>query len=207
MKKIMILLVIITTIFLGCDDSKHLKYKGIEINGKLPEFVSNLEKLGFEKVFENGSECMMNFERTTVIVQFSKGDKGVYKVTEMFPPDESDMEWDSRKQKFNLTWSASKKKYNSVKKKTTAKYGKPSFSVFGFDTPYTEGDGREFDAIRKGKCMYLSGWRLSNGELLLGFHPDFYFTTLTYNDRLNSEKYGVGEIITPEMLEKVQKNN
>lgn len=58
----------------------------------------------------------------------------------------------------DVQFSATEAGYEEVKKGLREAYGKPTLDVAEFEVPYARGDGREIEAIKKGKATFITGW-------------------------------------------------
>ena len=154
---------------------EHLTFNGVPINGTLEEFVQKLESKGFKLVEYMGSNAVMKGDfagnSATLFILGSKKTKTVWKVAAQFADKDS--------------WSDLKSQYNSYKDMYTQKYGKPSDHFEFFSKPYYEGDGYELQALRKGKCNYISFYNIANGTICVELSKSECLQ-LGYEDKINT---------------------
>jgi len=174
MKKILYIILLLLFSFSTFAQSEHLKFRDIELNGSITDFIQKLEKLGYS-VKTNLNDIYLlegDFIGKTceVIVVSSKKTKTVWKVKVNLPEGKS--------------WYSLKSEYNSVKEQLTKKYGKPKDTYEFFSKPYYEGDGYELQALKKDKCTYYSYWEFENGIISLDMSTDCNLS-INYEDKIN----------------------
>ncbi|CAA9324281.1 MAG: hypothetical protein AVDCRST_MAG11-2151 [uncultured Gemmatimonadaceae bacterium] len=59
---------------------------------------------------------------------------------------------------------AARATYAKMRDAMTRKYGRPEYSVEEYDRPYRAGDGREDEAVKKGKARIVTVWRAGQGS-------------------------------------------
>jgi len=169
-------------IFLSCNNGKHLKFNGIEIDGNITKFISKMEKKGYTNIGMEGNnyamsgifcdeECIIEIETTK-----KTNPEVVYAVTVMFPP------------KYN--WDNLKSDYNSIKKNISKKYKAEGKSLETFISPYYEGDRSELMALATSHCIYMTTWSLKNGAIILMITTERRIL-LAYSDKINITLDGV----------------
>jgi len=153
-----------------------MKFRDIEIDGKLNEFVSKMKGLGYTFIenYKNTAIMEGNFigKECRIFILSTPKTKTVWKVAVFLPKESS--------------WRSLKSEYNSVKEQITQKYGKPTKSFNFFSSPYYEGDGYELQAIKNEKCTYYSYWNSENGAITLKISTDCEII-IGYEDDTNSE--------------------
>ena len=170
------LLLFIPTVSFG--QNEHIKFRDIELNGTILNFVAELKKLNY-------SISDVDYEGTTIVMKgkFIGRDceliilstaktKTVWKVAVYF--------------KKSNNWLSLKSDYIALKESLNDKYGKPYKSIESFSNPYYEGDGNELQAIKKEKCTYATFWRTYEGYVKLHITP-FCQIAISYEDKINSK--------------------
>lgn len=175
MKKMLFsLLVILMSV--NAFSQEHLEFNGVPIDGKIETFVQKLESKGYKLVEYMGSNAVMKGDfagnSATLFILGSKKTKTVWKVAAQFADKDS--------------WSDLKSQYKDYKKLYTQKYGEPSDHFEFFSKPYYEGDGYELQALRKGKCNFISFYTLDAGTICVELSKSECLQ-LGYEDKINSE--------------------
>ena len=165
------------------DDSEHLDFKGIAINGMAYDFANALANKGFvivdssidnnfyvlEGMFAGIADCR-------VLLQNSAITNSLVSVSVIFPKNDH--------------WYSLKAQYLEIKNKLVNKYGKPDQDYAYFENPYEEGDGYEMTAISIGKITYMASFITEKGKLILsiiGTESSDGQVAIMYSDKLNSE--------------------
>lgn len=178
MKKVLFLLIgFVITLSSFAQESQHLEFKGIPLDGKLSDFVSKLSNEGFAfKEYARDYVAVMegNFagNYATIYILATPKSKTVWKVTVNYNKKES--------------WSSLKSDYSDMKGLYTKKYGDPETHYEFFSKPYYEGDGYELQALRKEKCHYISFYKLSLGAATVEI-SQFCHIQISYEDKINYE--------------------
>ena len=166
-----------TIVMISEEESDHLFFKGVPIDGSLEEYVARMKYAGFEYI---GTQ-----EDGTAILQ---GDFAGFKacligVAVLFPERDG--------------WASLEGDYNSLKALLTEKYGKPSECVEEFLGLYsrelgsnTEGD--KLMALKTDACTWRAVYRVPKGriELSVENHGGMIGESrvvLRYYDKINSE--------------------
>lgn len=176
MKKILFLLIgFIIALPSFAQESQHLEFKGIPLDGKLSDFVSKLSKEGFTfKEYARDYVAVMegNFagNNATIYILSTQKSKIVWKVAVNYDKKES--------------WSSLKSDYYNMKELFTKKYGDTNKHYEFFSKPYYEGDGYELQALRKEKCHYISFYDLPLGKALVEI-SQFGHIQIGYEDNIN----------------------
>lgn len=165
------------------DTTKHMTFKGVPIDGTLNEYVSKMKQSGFTLIGTEDGVAMLKgdfaaYKGCVIGVATLKGKDLVSKITVIFPEQE--------------TWSSLSSNYYNLKELLTEKYGEPSEIVEKFDT-YSEPDdnGDRMHAVKMDNCKYYTTYELKNGSIQISIdHQNVMscFVTLTYFDKINSEK-------------------
>nr|DAI83728.1 MAG TPA: hypothetical protein [Caudoviricetes sp.] len=177
MKKVLFLTIcFLMAISSFAQESQHLEFKGVPLDGKLSDFVSKLEKKSFVlKEYARDYVAVMkgNFagDYVTIYVFATPKSKIVWKVAVNYNEKES--------------WSSLKSDYTDMKELFTKKYGKPTEHYEFFSKPYYEGDGYELQALRKEKCHYISFYKLPLGSVAVEI-SQFGHIQIGYEDGVNN---------------------
>lgn len=159
--------------------TQHLKFMGIDINGRCDEFVQNLKTKGFKRVTEKNDRIFLSGTfagqiNCMVSVIFLPSKQTVLAVEVYFPPQ--------------TFWPTMVKEYMQYKKFLTKKYGEPAITPHK-DEFIPNGVGN----ISSNTNHYVTKYKLANGDILLSFNvgPDDsvkgYCTTITYSDKQNAK--------------------
>lgn len=182
MKKIIFLVGLLFT-FLNSfsqeiQEAEHMTFKGIPINGKLSDFVSEMKNKGFtfgEHVVKDDIVIMSGDfagKPAVIYILATPESKTVWKVGVFY--DKQD------------TWLSLKLDYLQVKDVYSKKYGEPDYEKEYFFKPYYEGDGYELQAIKAGKCIYYSSMKTDTGSISIQINK-LCEIQISYEDKLNSE--------------------
>ena len=158
-------------------ESQHLEFKGVPLDGKLSSFVSKLEKKSFTfKEYARDYVAVMKggfaVDYVTIYIFATPKSKIVWKVAVNYNEKES--------------WSSLKSDYYDMKELFTKKYGEPNKHYEFFSKPYYEGDGYELQALRKEKCHYISFYDLPVGSVVVEI-SQFGHIQIGYEDNINYE--------------------
>ncbi len=184
MKKILLsLFLVLTTLISFAQNTDHLTFKGVPIDGTLDEYVSKMKKSGFSHLGTEDGTAMLNgdfagYKNCHIGVSTLKQKDLVHKIAVIFPDKE--------------TWSTLSGNYFDLKKMLTEKYGKPSDVVEKFDGySQPKDDNSKMYEVKFDRCKYYSIWETENGEIQLSIEHNSVtscFVRLGYFDRINSEK-------------------
>lgn len=164
------------------DSEKHLKFKGVPIDGTLNEYVSKMKTHDFTLIETEDGVAMLKgdfaaYKNCFLGVATLKQTDLVSKVTVIFPSSD--------------TWSSLSSNYYNLKELLTEKYGEPSEIVEKFDN-YSEpqSDNSNMHEVGMNRYKYYTTYEMKNGSIQLSIGNDGAFTsfvTLSYNDKINSE--------------------
>ena len=180
MKKLLVVLVLIIFFFVSCKNEKHFEFQNIEMKGTVSEFVSKLGKLGFE-FNKIDNVFMLNgrfLHKDCAIMIIQKENEDISQLSVYSIPD-----------KRNLTWDIIREHYYYVQDELIKLYGKPTYSTYGFDKPYSEQNW--YDGIKNRACGYYSFWELNNGSIFVFINPDNIcppVPCIIYSDKINCKK-------------------
>ena len=177
----LVVLAISSCIF--CSAQEHLKFKGIPIDGTLKEFTAKLQQEGYKVTFTNdeGYGCVLKgsfagFSDCKILVIATETSHIVWKVVVKFPEQTS--------------WYSLKSRFDDYKTSMAQKYGEPSGDYHFFSKPYYEGDGYEFQALKKDKCNYAAFFDVPEGGIIVEIQSVEYNSgcvAITYEDKKNAE--------------------
>ena len=180
MQKLLSLFVTLTVcLSIYAQESAHLTFKGIPIDGTLQAYVQKLKNAGFSfsKYSDSGNMAFLNGTFTgkpvEVIVVASPKTKTVWKVSVYYPEQ--------------VSWYSIKTDYYDLVASLTQKYGNPTDHYEFFMDPYYEGDGYEMQAVRMEKCHFISAFESSKGVISCEISK-YEQLKVSYEDSLNSSK-------------------
>ncbi len=156
MKKcILFLFVLLTTALMA---QQNLTFKGIEIDGPIDKFVSELEEEGFERVREEEGVVVMmgdfaGYSNCEVAVISSENDGVVDAVGVMFHKREE--------------WSVIEEDYNSLKSMLTVKYGRPFPVIEEFHGRTFDDNKIKFSFLTSERCKWMSIYDMDRGRIEL----------------------------------------
>lgn len=143
-------LVFVTFVSYGqnVESEKHLEFMGVEIDGKLKDFVSKFKKKGFKLVSIDETSATMEGKFTgedvKIFVYSTPKTKTVHTVAVNYA---------------NLvfvTWDLLETKYMSMKNILKKKYGEPFFEKEEFLDSNVEGSSEKLYELKEGRCEYKS---------------------------------------------------
>ena len=185
MKKILISIIVILTpmiSFAQNQQSQHLSFKGVPIDGTLNGYVAKMKQSGFTTLSIKNDVAMLKgdfagYKDCVVYVATLKEKDLVSKITVIFPEHD--------------TWSSLEDNYLSLKAMLTEKYGEPSESVEEFST-YSEpkNDYYKIHAVKFDEYKYFTTFETIKGSIQLSIEHDGVescFAMLSYYDKINSD--------------------
>jgi hypothetical protein len=186
MKKIIatlsFLMILISSSF--AQNSEHLKFKGVPIDGTLNEYVSKMKQAGFvlegtgngivmlSGEFAGYSDCIVG------VKTLQKLDL-VHEIVVLFPSQDK--------------WAGLSYDYKRLKAMLTKKYGEPDKCMEKFNAPsyMIEDDNDKMREVVMNNCKYYSTYNTDNGSITLTISNDGYElgcrVKLFYTDKINSE--------------------
>ena len=186
MKKIIItlsfLMILISSSF--AQNSEHLKFKGVPIDGTLNEYVSKMKQAGFVlEGTEDGIALLSGefagYSDCIVGVQTLQKLNLVHEIVVLFPSQDK--------------WSGLSYDYERLKTMLTKKYGEPDECMEKFNAPSfaTSDDNGKMSQVKMNNCKYHSTYNTDNGSITLTISNDGYEfgcrVKLFYTDKINSE--------------------
>lgn len=150
-------LIMATSMGLNAQEAKsHLCFKGVPITGRATNVIKKLQARGYI-LKENDDDVFLMTgkfanEKCEIYIFTTAISKEVYQIGVIF--NES------------LNWKSLKDDYLKLKKLLKEKYDLSS-SIERFSEPYYDGDGHELTALKLGKGMYGSRFKVDNGSIFL----------------------------------------
>lgn len=162
---------------LAMDNSTHLKFKGVPIDGTLNKFVSRMESEGFERAGRKDDTVILKgdfagFKNCIVYVNTLDNKDLVSKISVAFPAQEK--------------WEYLYGNYKSMKDLLTEKYGEPSECIEM--TKYKDDD--MMFALKYENAKYETTFKTDKGNITLWIEPDEYYSCsvmLSYKDKENGK--------------------
>lgn len=163
-------------------NSNHLKFKGVPIDGTLNKFVSRMIRFGFEVIDKDKGTAVLNgdfsgFKDCTIYVYTLDEQDLVSTITVAFPIREQ--------------WNTLYKDYSSLKSLLTEKYGNPSKCTEQFQNEYgfKLDDHDKFYKVWADGCEYRTCFSTAKGDITLSItHKQTNcFVALEYQDKINVE--------------------
>ena len=177
MRKILLLILCCFTMCVIAQETKHLEFKGVPMEGNVFSFADKLVEKGFKweeplegYIFMTGR--FMEREVGVLIMGTSKTNT-IWKIVVI-----TDEEF--------TTWYRLKSKYTEYTRLFTKKYGMPTAHFEFFSSPYYEGDGYELQGFRENKGNYASFYESSKGTITVQINNKCHIE-FNYEDKINVE--------------------
>ncbi len=184
MKKAILFLVsiLISVISFAQNNSEHLSFKGVPIDGTLSEYVAKMKSAGFRYMGEQDGTAILQgdfagFKSCTVGVSTLKAVNVVSTIGVIFPACED--------------WSSLERDYEHLKSMLSQKYGEPAEVVEQFQgrtTPNTNNE--KLHELFMDRCTWYTTYETSKGDIQLSLQKgDYgqYFVLLKYYDKINTD--------------------
>lgn len=163
------------------ENSNHLKFKGVPIDGSLKEFVSRMKRKGFKlEGMEDGTAALSgdfaDFKECTVYVETLDGKDLVSRIGVAFPEQDQ--------------WEYLYGDYKHLKELLTEKYGKPITCTEKFQRSYGIGPSDDNDRmhyVKFDQCKYETRYSTSKGEVILSIEHNeslSCYVVLVYKDKI-----------------------
>lgn len=156
---ILTLTFLLSTMFTIAQPSEHLSFKGVQIDGKLDDYIAKMKQNGFNHLETQRGTEILNGDfagykncnvRISTLTQFDL----VHKISVLFPKQDK--------------WSGLSTNYFELKQMLTEKYGNPKEEVEKFNlNPQPEDDLRKLFEAKRDNCNYYSIWKTEKGEIKL----------------------------------------
>jgi hypothetical protein len=173
----------VTTIFCVAQTPEHLSFKGVQIDGKLDDYVSKMKQNGFTHLGTEKGIAILNgdfagYKNCNVdVTTFNQKDL-VYKISVLFQEQDK--------------WSELSSNYFELKQMLIEKYGNPSEEVEKFDSnSQPKDDNIKMYEVKFNRCKYYSIWRTEKGKIHLSIDssdPSSCNVKLLYIDKINGDK-------------------
>lgn len=163
------------------EESEHLTFKGVPIDGTLNEYVEKMKQAGFTYLgSENGTAILQGdfagFKGCTIGVVTLESTNKVNTIGVIFP-EQND-------------WASLENDYMHLKSMLTEKYGKPSdcVEVFqGYATPQTDSD--KLHELQMDRCTWYTTYSVEKGDIQLSIQSQNVmncYVLLRYFDKINT---------------------
>ncbi len=185
MKKIFLVIVSImltmTAFAQNKQESEHLSFKGVPIDGTLKAYTEAMKSAGFTYLgTQDGVSILQGdfagYRGCTIGVSTLKKLDLVSTIGVIFPEQE--------------TWSSLYSNYSFLKEMLTKKYGEPTDETERFDSSPND-DGSRMYELEMDRCKYYTIFSTPKGDIELSLqHNDFTscFVLLKYYDKINTDK-------------------
>jgi len=173
----------LTTIFSIAQTSEHLSFKGVQIDGKLDEYVSKMKQNGFTHLGTEKGIAILNgdfagYKNCNVGVSTLSSNDLVYKISVLLPEQDK--------------WSGLSSNYFELKQMLIEKYGNPKDVVEKFDgNSEPKDDKSKMYQVMFDRCKYYSIWKTEKGEIQLSIDRSDASSCnvkLLYVDKINGDK-------------------
>lgn len=171
----------ITTFAQNAQESEHLSFKGVPIDGSLKAYTEAMKSAGFTYLgTENGTSLLQgdfaSYRNCTIGVSTLKKLDLVSTIGVIFPDQD--------------TWSGLYSNYAFLKDMLTKKYGNPSDEIERFDS-YSEptDDNYRMTLVQIDKCKYCTIFSTPKGDIELSIRHSGVsscFILLKYYDKINT---------------------
>jgi hypothetical protein len=169
MKKVIVLIVILFSSVFASAQS----FDGVPISGDLATAIAKFKAKGYTLTeYTNAGGAIMKgkvaLSNVELYISVTPKTKKVFKFSVYFDEEK--------------TWSNLKYEYNKYYDIIFKKYGEPTSSYSGFDSPYYEGDGFEMTAVSLEKCNYFSMWKTNENLTVAVKISEFKQVQLQYEN-------------------------
>lgn len=165
------------------EQSTHLKFKGVPIDGSLAQFLSRMQSKGFEVTSGRRDEIhrlegdFAGFKQCEVYVATLDHKDLVARITVFFPSQEQ--------------WKNLYGDYKNLKGMLIEKYGKPASCVERFTGSLGNlGDDFRMIAVRNDECQYVTRFASDEGDIILSIEyrgASTCYVQLVYKDKENGQ--------------------
>ena len=180
MKKIVLLLATLSVCLLS-GAQEHLKFKNIPLDGPRKDFVDKLLKNEFNlvEVTDAGTAVRGRLakKRVSAFIMANSEDK-VCRIAAFFDSHDN--------------WSALKMDFYTILRSLDFKYGEPVELHQEFQLPFSDGDGRELEALKRGRGRWYARFESAEGtiHMMIANNPATQEPgiMLLYEDGLNCQR-------------------
>lgn len=177
----LILAFVTSAIALAQNDSEHMTFKGIPIDGTLNEFVAKMKQAGFTYIVTQDGIAVFQGDFAgrkgcTIGVYTFKPSNKVNTIAVMFPSQKD--------------WSSLESTYVSLKSMLTGKYGEPSECIEMFHGNLQPGtDFEKFHKLKDKECTWDTTFRTPKGDIQLSIWSQQLdcFVLIKYFDKINTD--------------------
>lgn len=164
------------------EESNHMKFRGVPIDGSLDLFVKRMQRKGFDVVNKKGLSAVMrgdfaDYTNCLLYVETLDGKDLVARIVVAFPVRDK--------------WEYLHGDYKRLKDMLSQKYGKPYQCTEKFQNNYSlpMDDGDKLQYVKMDRCKYESLFRSDKGEVVLKITQENLDcrVALAYKDKLNGE--------------------
>lgn len=166
------------------EQSTHLKFKGVPIDGSLEQFVTRMGRRGFEAVSDRSAEeqhlvgDFAGFKECDVYVSTLDNNDLVAQITVCFPSQDQ--------------WKYLYGDYKNLKDMLIEKYGRPTSCVERFKGYWgnTNEDSYRMTGVQHDECQYVTRFSTDEGDIILSIEHEsvrMCFAQLVYRDKENGE--------------------
>lgn len=180
-KSVLLVLAILISVSSFVCAQSHMSFMGMELNGLLTDFVTQMELKGF-KVFDTDEHSVLMFGRhhgLTAVAEVTAApiSETVYKVIIKYPTNAA-------------LWSSLYMDYVAIRAEIEKTYGRPTEAVERFESPYSE-DNKPFEALKEGKATYMAKYITDGGSVIvqLRYANHCREVQTIYWDHINKELY------------------
>lgn len=175
MKKLFLLL-ILTLNSLLLSAQKHFTIKGITMDGPYPTFMKEMEEKGLKTIIKQDEGCAMKGQfagkDATFFIIGTPKSKTVWRVR---------IDFEKKNE-----WSDLLNEFVEMTKHYTTKYGEPEDKFLNTVKPYEIGDGKEMEALKDGKILFVYFYNLDEGMISVEISKN-QCVSIKYEDKINTE--------------------
>lgn len=177
----LILAFVTSAIALAQNDSEHMTFKGIPIDGALNEFVAKMKQAGFTYIVTQDGIAVFQGDFAgrkgcTIGVYTFKPSNKVNTIAVMFPSQKD--------------WSSLESTYVSLKSMLTGKYGEPSECIEMFHgNLQPDTDFEKFHKLKDKECTWDTTFSPPKGDIQLSIWSQQLdcFVLIKYFDKINTD--------------------
>lgn len=167
---------------ISAENSNHLAFKGVPIDGTLSNYVLKMKRAGFTPVEISDESAVLTgdfagFKNCLVTVSVLKTTNLVNSISVAFPGRES--------------WSLLETDYTNLKTMLTEKYGRPSKCVEKFESGplQPQSDMERFTMLQLNECKWFTTYTTPKGTIRLSLEnrDRNRFVQLQYTDAVNDK--------------------
>ena len=164
------------------EESEHLTFKGVPIDGTLDEYVEKMKQAGFTYIVTQDGTAILQgdfagFKGCTIGVTTLKATNKVNTIGVIFPKQND--------------WASLESNYAHLKSMLTEKYGEPSDCVEtfqGYGSPQTDND--KLHKLQLDECTWYTIYSTSKGDIQLSIENQNVmscYVLLRYFDKINTD--------------------